>query len=84
MSAYLRGQVQLIGFVDAGAVTLHKNPWTAGDNSRSLSGAGLGLTWMEYNNFSVKTYYAFKLGSAAATSAPDRSGRFRIQLVKYF
>lgn len=84
MSAYVRGQVQLIGFVDAGAVTLHKNPWTAGDNSRTLSGAGIGLTWMEYNNFSARTYYAFKLGNAAATSAPDRSGRFWIQLVKYF
>jgi hemolysin activation/secretion protein len=80
----LPGQVQLIGFVDTGAVTVHKNPWTAESNSRTLSGAGVGLNWMDYNNFSLKAYYAFKLGNGTATSAPDSSGRFWIQLVKYF
>ncbi len=78
------GQMHLVGFVDAGSVTINKNPWTAGSNSRTLSGAGIGLTWMEYNNFSLRSYYAFKLGNEAATSAPDESGRFWIQLVKYF
>jgi hemolysin activation/secretion protein len=78
--------MQLIGFVDTGSVTINKNPWPgAGEpNSRTLSGAGVGFTWMAYNNFSVKAYYAFKLGGEEATSAPDRSGRFWIQLVKYF
>ncbi|MEO6354863.1 MAG: ShlB/FhaC/HecB family hemolysin secretion/activation protein, partial [Burkholderiaceae bacterium] len=78
------GQMQLIGFADTGTVTVHKNPWQAGSNRRTLSGAGVGLTWAEANNFSVKTYYARKLGNAEATSAPDRSGRFWIQAVKYF
>jgi hemolysin activation/secretion protein len=82
----LPGQMQLIGFVDTGTVTVNKDPWTgAGEpNSRTLSGAGIGLTWEDYNNFSVKAYYAFKLGNEVATSAPDESGRFWIQLVKYF
>ena len=82
----LPGQMQLIGFVDTGSVTINKNPWPgAGEpNRRTLSGAGVGLTWMAYNNFSVRAYYAFKLGGEEATSAPDRSGRFWIQLVKYF
>ena len=80
----LPGQMQLIGFVDTGTVTINKNPWTNEQNSRTLSGAGVGFTWMAYNNFSVKAYYAFKLGGEEATSAPDRSGRFWIQLVKYF
>ncbi|MCX7173366.1 MAG: ShlB/FhaC/HecB family hemolysin secretion/activation protein [Proteobacteria bacterium] len=83
-TANMPGQMQLIGFVDGGHVTMHKNPWTVGENSRNLSGAGIGLTWMEYNNFMVRAYYAHKLGNTAATSAPDRSGRFWIQLVKYF
>lgn len=80
----LPGQMHLIGFVDTGSVTTHKHPWAAGPNSRSLSGAGVGLSWAEANNFSVKAYYAVKLGNEAATSAPDKSGRFWIQLVKYF
>lgn len=79
------GQLQLIGFVDTGSVTLNKNPWTAAANHRTLSGAGIGLNWTDNsNNFVVKTYYAHKLGNEVATSAPDSSGRFWIQAVKYF
>ena len=80
----LPGQVQLIGFVDTGSVTIHKNPWDAGDNRRTLSGAGVGLNWSETNNFLVRAFYARKLGNEAAESAPDKSGRFWIQAVKYF
>jgi hemolysin activation/secretion protein len=80
----LPGQVQLIGFVDTGSVTINKNPWTTGDNRRTLSGAGVGLNWSETNNFMVRAFYARKLGDEAATSAPDKSGRFWIQAVKYF
>ena len=78
------GQMHLVGFADTGAVTLNNNPWTTGVNHRTLSGAGVGLTWVDYNDFSVKAYWAHKLGSEVATSAPDKSGRFWIQLVKYF
>lgn len=78
------GQLQLIGFVDAGSVTINKNPWSTGDNRRTLSGAGVGLNWSETNNFLVRAFYARKLGNDSATSAPDKSGRFWIQAVKYF
>lgn len=78
------GHMHAIAFVDTGTVTFNENPWAAGSNHRTLSGAGVGLTWSDYNNFAVKAYYAHKLGNAAATSAPDSSGRFWLQLVKYF
>ena len=78
------GQMQLIGFVDTGSVTINKNPWFAGKNTRQLSAAGVGLTWADNNNFFVRAYYARKLGNEPAISAPDRSGRFWIQAVKYF
>ncbi len=78
------GQVQLIGFADTGTVKVNKNPFDAGPNHRTLSGAGVGLTWADTNNFSVRAYYARKLGNEVATSAPDRSGRFWIQAIKYF
>ena len=80
----LTGRMHLIGFVDAGSVNINKNPWAAGSNQRSLAAYGLGLTWSELGNFLVRTYYARKLGNGVATSAPDRSGRFWIQGVKYF
>jgi hemolysin activation/secretion protein len=78
------GQMQLIGFVDTGRVTQNRNPWVAGDNHRTLSGAGVGVNWADPGNFLVRAFYAHKLGNAVAASSPDRSGRFWLQLVKYF
>jgi hemolysin activation/secretion protein len=78
------GQLHLLGFVDAGRITINKDPWFPGDNERNLSSAGVGLSWSEPGNWSVRTYYAWKLGSEDAISAPDKSGRFWIQAVKYF
>ena len=69
---------------DTGTVTINKDPWFVGDNRRTLSGAGVGLTWTDPGNFAIRTYYAQKLGNEVATSAPDKSGRFWIQAVKYF
>jgi len=83
-SERMPGQMHLVGFADIGTVTLHKNPWTDAQNHRTLSGAGIGLTWADYNNFVVHAYWAHKLGNEVATSAPDESSRFWIQLVKYF
>jgi hemolysin activation/secretion protein len=83
-SQQMPGQMQLIAFVDSGTVKASKNPWTGGSDSRTLSGAGVGLNWTDPGNFSVRTYYARKLGNEPATSAPDASGRFWIQAVKYF
>jgi hemolysin activation/secretion protein len=78
------GQVQLVGFIDTGAVTFSRNPWVAGVNTRKLSGAGVGLNWSVGNDFFVKAFYAHKVGTQSATSAPDASGRFWVQGVKYF
>lgn len=84
VSERVPGQVHLLGFVDGGRVTVDKDPWFAGDNQRTLSSTGVGLTWDDPGNFAVRTYYAVKLGSEDAISAPDKSGRFWIQAIKYF
>jgi len=78
------GQLQLIGFVDTGSVTVNKDAWATGANRRTLSGAGVGVNWSDTNNFMVRAYYAVKVGDEPALSAPDKSGRFWIQAVKYF
>lgn len=80
----LPGAANLIGFVESGSVTINKKPWAAGVNQRSLGAYGLGLTYGEPGNFAIRMYYARKLSDTAAISAPDRSGRFWIQAIKYF
>ena len=84
LSSNVRGQVHLLGFVDAGHVTISKDPCFPGSNSRNLNGAGVGVLWDDPGDFAVRTYYAFKVGNEDAVSAPDRSGRFWIQAIKYF
>jgi hemolysin activation/secretion protein len=84
LSNHVPGQAHLLTFVDGGHITINKNPWNAGDNSRTLSSAGVGLTWDDPGNFAVRTYYAQKLGGEDAVSAPDQSGRFWIQAIKFF
>ena len=80
----LPGQLQLIGFIDAGAIHANHKPWAPGENRRYLSGAGIGLNWGQAQDFMVRAYYAMKLGNETAKSAPDAKGRFWIQAVKYF
>jgi hemolysin activation/secretion protein len=84
LSARVSGDVHLLGFVDAGHVTINRNPWDNSPNERDLYGAGVGLGWSDPGNFSVRTYYTVRLGSEEAMSAPDKSGRFWIQAIKYF
>jgi hemolysin activation/secretion protein len=78
------GRMQLVAFVDSGSVRTNHSPWAPGTNHRTLSGAGFGVNWAASGNFLVRAFYARKLGNETATSAPDRSGRFWVQLVKYF
>jgi hemolysin activation/secretion protein len=78
------GQLQLVGFIDTGSVTLNKNPWSAGANQRSLSGAGIGLNWTAADKFQLRLAYAHKLGTEAARSAPDADDRVWLQAIKYF
>ena len=88
LSAHVPGQVHVLGFVDGGRITINKNPWFSGaiqpDNQRTLGSYGVGMTWDAPGNFAVRSYYAWKLGNEDAVSAPDKSGRFWIQAIKYF
>lgn len=78
------GHLALVGFIDHGRVTLNHDAWSDAPNRRTLSAAGAGVEWGKDDNFMLRAYYAHKLGNAVATSAPDASGRFWFQAVKYF
>jgi len=80
----LPGQMQLVGFFDTGTVTMNHTPWVAGPNTRTLSGAGIGFSWADNNDFLFSAFYAHKLGNEVATAAPDSPGRVWLQIVKLF
>jgi len=84
LSNSMRNPPQLVAFVDGGGVATNAKPWVAGPNTRHLSGAGVGVNWAVTDDLIVRAYYARKVGSGPALSAPDKSGRFWIQAVKYF
>jgi len=84
MPTNMVGQMHAVAFIDAGEVRLNHSAWAQGNRLRHLSGAGVGLYWTLANSFSVRAFYARKLGNEVALSAPDKSGRFWIQAVKYF
>lgn len=75
----------LNGFYDYGSVMVNKNPSaSAGDNRRSLMGAGLGLMWTRDKDFAIRMDYAWKIGRETAAADTDKSGRLWLQGVKYF
>jgi len=84
LSNRVPGEVHLLGFVDGGHVRINADPWDNSPNERDLFGAGVGLGWYDAGNFSVRTYYAFRVGNEDAFSSTDHSGRFWIQAIKYF
>jgi hemolysin activation/secretion protein len=83
-AAALPGELQLIGFIDAGEVEFSETPWFAGSNHASRSGFGAGLTWFGPHDLVLRGSYARKLGSAETTSGPDKPGRAWFQISKLF
>lgn len=74
---------QLSGFADAGRVRVQHQPWAAGNNHRSLSGAGFGL-YRNGTDWSMETAVAWRVGSPPATSAPDKRPRLWVKAQTYF
>lgn len=79
----LDGDWQLSGFVDSGKVRLQHRPWNAGSNHRRLDGAGLALQ-RNGAGWALETALAWRMGSAAATSAPDKRPRLWVKAQKFF
>jgi hemolysin activation/secretion protein len=86
LSQYFGGSTQAIAFVDTGTIRSNKSPWSAatGKDQRTLSGAGLGLSWMSPKKWTASAFWAFKLGDESSTSAPDAPWRIWLQAAKFF
>lgn len=78
--------LQLSGFYDTGYVKLNKELWPgfAGENSRRLSGAGLGVYLNKTGQYTLRVSYAWKTGSEEALADSDKNGRFWVQGSSYF
>ena len=79
-----KGILQCFAFYDTGAVDQQKNPVVIAGNRKELAGKGLGVSWTVPGDYLIKLHYAWKAGSQAAISEPDKNGRLWLQSVKYF
>jgi hemolysin activation/secretion protein len=79
-----QGRWQALVFVDSAQVTVNKNPWEAGKNSASLSGAGVGLNWAGPHGWNAKADIAARLGATPELVADTSSVRAWIELDKAF
>jgi hemolysin activation/secretion protein len=57
------GRWQASTFIDSAHVIVNKTVWAAGENSATLSGAGVGLSWAGPDQLSARTYIATPVGS---------------------
>jgi len=78
------GRVHLVALYDTGTINYNKNIWSTANNSATLNGAGVGITWSDPNNFFIQGYYAHTIGGIPSTISSNASGQFRLQLIKYF
>jgi hemolysin activation/secretion protein len=91
------GSLQLVGFLDAGNITLHKTEWTnsvttaTGKNNYWLSGGGLGINLSKAGLYALRASWARTIGdnpgrSTAGNNADNNSedNRFWLQASVWF
>jgi hemolysin activation/secretion protein len=78
--------LQGVAFYDAGAVNINHNAYLPGSNTRSISGAGLGLN-AQYKILQIKTAVAWPLHGGQASAEPvtmNRKPRLWVQMSGVF
>jgi hemolysin activation/secretion protein len=84
LSASLPGVWQAIAFVDTGVVRVYKNIFETGENSATLSGAGVGLNWVGPHRWAVSGSFAAPIGRAPILTGDTASSRLWIEVHKAF
>ena len=80
----LPGKLNLIGFYDTGKSSINHNPYASGDNVRTLSGAGFGISLAKTRNFESQLSYASRVGNTLPANTADKSSQYWLQLSKTF
>jgi hemolysin activation/secretion protein len=78
------GQWQAIAFLDAEHLVVNETVWTAGTNSASIGGAGLGLNWTGPSLWSAKASIATRVGPIPALAGATSSVHAWIDIAKGF
>jgi hemolysin activation/secretion protein len=78
------GTWQTILFVDSGVVRIYKNVFDTGDNSATLSGAGIGLNWAGGNGWTAALGVAKPIGAVPTLVGDAASSRVWLELHKAF
>lgn len=79
-------QLQLATYFDHGGLRINKDKGTTGGiNYRHLEGIGIGLIWSRWEDWFIRTDYAWRLGSELPTSDTSHpGGHFWIRGGVYF
>jgi hemolysin activation/secretion protein len=64
------GAFEPYAFIDGGRVRLNRDPWAAGDNRRSIAGAGLGVRWGQ-GPWLLDATVAWRSGDRAPATEPN-------------
>jgi hemolysin activation/secretion protein len=78
------GTWQTILFADSGVVRIYKNVFDTGDNSATLSGAGIGLNWAGGNGWTAALGVAKPIGAVSTLVGDAASSRVWLELHKAF
>lgn len=80
----LGGPWQGVLFIDSAHVTVNQDPWVAGVNDATLTGAGAGINWLGPKQWSAKAYVAARLGATPILLAGAASTRLWVEVDKGF
>ena len=78
------GTWQTMLFVDSGVVRIYKNTFDAGDNSATLSGAGVGVNWAGGSGWTAALGVARPIGGVPTLVGDTASSRVWLELHKAF
>lgn len=78
------GQFQVVAFVDSQQVTINHSPWNTGENSATLSGAGVGLNWTGPRQWSARAYIATPIESQPVPAQDTASMRVWVEISTRF
>lgn len=78
------GQWQAMAFIDSANVTVNHNTWTTGENSATLSGAGVGLNWSGPDQWGAKTYFATPVGPTPVLVGSTNAARAWVEVSRRF
>ncbi len=75
---------QASAFIDSEHITVNEEPWVAGPNGATLSGAGVGLTSAGPHQWTAKSSLAARIGAVPSLITDPSSVRFWVELNRAF